>query len=129
MFKWINPINWFKGALAKAADDAIDENITVDKGKEILIVGINNAVTIAEKKMDDGECRTLARGLHLAGSALTDLGDAIDPDGEEGCHLSVGEFNMLLGDAQCALDILATEAWVNKVRENLKRFVRTKLNV
>ena len=123
----LNPIRWFKSAACSAVESKVDEVVTVENGKSLLISGVNKAVTLSEQKWDDDKCRTYARAFKLAGKAFTDLGDAVDPDGEDGRKLSVDEFNLLLGDAQAAFGIIVDEAWVAEQRERIKAFVRARL--
>ena len=125
----LNPIRWFKSAACSAVESKVDEVVTVENGKSLLISGVNKAVTLSEQKWDDDKCRTYARAFKLAGKAFTDLGDAVDPDGEDGRKLSVDEFNLLLGDAQAAFGIIVDEAWVAEQRERIKAFVRARLGV
>ena len=125
----LNPIRWFKSAACSAVESKVDEVVTVENGKSLLISGVNKAVALSEQKWDDDKCRTYARAFKLAGKAFTDLGDAVDPDGEDGRKLSVDEFNLLLGDAQAAFGIIVDEAWVAEQRERIKAFVRARLGV
>ena len=125
----LNPIRWFRSAACSAVESKVDEVATVENGKSLLISGVNKAVTLSEQKWDDDKCRTYARAFKLAGKAFTDLGDAVDPDGEDGRKLSVDEFNLLLGDAQAAFGIIVDEAWVAEQRERIKAFVRARLGV
>lgn len=129
MWKWLNPINWIKSAVASAIDEAIDENITFNKGRTLLIDGINLAVTASEKKWTDDECRSFARGCRLAATAMHDIADAIDPDGVEGRKISVDEFNVILGDAQSAFGTLIDEEKVEDLRAKLKSIVHSKLGI
>ena len=126
---WLNPAKWFRSAACSAVESKVDEVVTVENGKSLLISGVNKAVTLSEQKWDDDKCRTYARAFKLAGKAFTDLGDAVDPDGEDGRRLSVEEFNLLLGDAQAAFGIIVDEAWVAEQRERIKAFVRARLGV
>lgn len=130
--KWLgflNPVKWFKHAVADAVDSKIDEVMTVDNGRSLLITGVNKAVTLSEQKWDDDKCRTYSRAFKLAGKAFIDLGEAVDPDGEDGRKLSVDEFNILLGDAQSAFGIIVDEAWMSEQRERIKAFVHARLGV
>lgn len=128
MLKWLNPINWIKSAVLSAVEEAIEENITFNKGKTLLVDGINLAIIASEQKWTDDECRTFARGCRLAATAMNDIADAIDPDGVEGRKVSVDEFNVLLGDAQSAFGTLVTEEKISDFRDTLKGIVRSKLS-
>lgn len=125
----LNPVKWFKSAACSAVENKIDEVVTVDNGKSLLITGVNKAVTLSEQKWTDDQCRTYARAFKLAGKAFEDLGEAVDPDGEDGRRLSVEEFNLLLGDAQAAFGIIVDEAWMTEQRERVKAFVRQRLGM
>lgn len=120
----LNPIRWFKSAAYSAVESKVDEVVTVENGKSLVIAGVNKAVTLSENKWSDDECRTYARAFMLAGKAFTDLGEAVDPDGEDGRKMSVAEFNLLLGDAQAAFGIIVDEAWMAKQRERIKAHIR-----
>lgn len=129
LLDWLNPTKWFKNAACSAVDSKVDEVVTVANGKSLLITGINKAVTLSEQKWDDNKCRTYSRAFKLAGKAFTDLGEAVDPDGEDGRRLSVEEFNILLGDACAAFGIIVDEEWMTELRERIKMFVRIRLGV
>lgn len=129
MFKWLNPLNWFKQSVADAADKKVDELLTMSKGKQLVVDGINEVIVLTDEKWSDEECRKYARGFKLAGKALTDLGESIDPDGDEGRKLSVDEFEVLIGDALGAFGTVADEAWLAKRREEIKAFIHQKLGV
>lgn len=129
MIKWLNPITWFKSAAASIVAQKVDETLTIENGKTVLVGAINRAVTLTERVWDDGDCRTYARGFRLAAKALNDLADSVDPDGEEGRKMSVTEFEVLLGDAQAAFGILVDDKWLEGIRASIKDMVNEKLGV
>ena len=125
----LNPMKWVRSAAYSAVESKVDEVVTVENGKSLVIAGVNKAVTLSENKWSDDECRTYARAFKLAGKAFTDLGEAVDPDGEDGRKMSVAEFNLLLGDAQAAFGIIVDEAWMAKQRERIKAHIRYRLGM
>jgi hypothetical protein len=119
----------FKTALAKTVEKKVDEVFTLRNGKELVVAGINKAVTLSESRWDDGECAKYARGFRLAGKAFTDLADAIDPEGDDGRRMTTDEFEVLLGDALSAFGTVLSEDWVAERREEVKSFIRGSLGV
>lgn len=126
---WLNPINWIKSSVASYIDKKIDEALTSKNCKAMLVDGVNYAVSMSEKKWNDDQCRTTARGMRLAAKSLDDLAESIDPDGTEGRRISVEEFNLLLGDAQAAFGSVVTEDWLADKRGLLKGAVRKRLGL
>ena len=127
--KWLNPLNWFKASVVDAVEKKVDEVLTIRNGKELVVAGINKAVSLSEGKWDDVECAKYARGFRLAGKALNDLADAIDPEGADGRRMTTDEFELLLGDALAACGTVLSEEWVAARREEIKAFIRQKLGV
>lgn len=127
ILSWLNPVNWVKGAIGASVDKAIDENITIAKGKGLLVDGVNLAVIASEQKWSDDQCRTFARGCRLAAKALEDVAEAIDPDGVEGRAVTADELELLLGDAQVAFGTLMTEDKAEEIRGWLKGVIHAKL--
>ena len=127
MLKWLNPLNWFRTSVAEAVDRKVDEVVTVSKGKELLVAGVNKVVSLSEGKWDDAECAKYSRALKLAGKALTDLGDAIDPESEEGRSLSADEFEVLLADGMSAFGSFADEDLAARVRGEIKNYIHEKI--
>ena len=126
---WLNPINWIKRAIASSIYDAIDENVTLAKGKFLVVDGVNLAVTASEQMWTDDQCRTFSRGCRLASKALENFAEAIDPDGVDGRRISVDEFELLIGDVQSAFGVLVSEEKVEETREYLKGKIREKLGL
>ena len=127
--KWLNPLNWFKKAAATAIDQKVDEVMTLRNGKMLVVAGVNDVILLTENKWSDDECRRYARGFRLAGKALTDLADAIDPDGDDGRKLSADEFEVLMADALAAFGTVLDEASAERVRNTVKGYVHEKLGV
>lgn len=126
---WLNPINWFKTAVASLCDAKVDEYVTVPKGKELIIDATNMALAYSETRWTDDECRVFSRGLKLAGKALTDLGEAINPEGCDGRSVSLEEFEAILVDAQAAFGIIVTDEMAEQWRASIKQSFRKQLGI
>lgn len=125
----LNPLNWFKAAAANAAEQKVDELVTVDKGNELARGGVNYLIGLSGGKVADDKLRRIADGLVLGGTALTHLGEAIHPDGEDGRRLSEAEASRLYADIEKAFGNIFDEERLAEWRADLKNIIRAKLGV
>ena len=125
---WLNPVNWFRAAAASALDEKIDEYLTVDNARKLVADGVNKALDSAEWWNDD-RSRKVAKGLKVAGTALANLGAAIDPDGECGRGLSPEEVKRIECELSSALYDVVTDDLAAGWRDKLKSWVRSKIGL
>lgn len=126
--KWLNPVNWFRAAAASALEKKIDEYLTVDNGRKLIVEAVNKALDSAEW-WNDARCSKVARGLSHAAKSMQSLASAIDPAGDQGRGLSPGELKELEGDVMAAFGDVVTEDIAADWRGKLKSFVRSKIGI
>lgn len=125
---WLNPVNWFRAAAATALEKKIDEYLTVDRGRKLVVDAVNKALDSAEW-WTDGRSATVARGLSHAAKSMQTLAQAIDPAGECGRGLSPDELKALEADVMAAFGDVVTEDLAAEWRGKLKSFVRAKIGI
>lgn len=125
---WLNPVNWFRAAAASALEKKIDEYLTVDNGRKLIVEAVNKALDSAEW-WTDGRSATVARGLSVAGKSMQTLAQSIDPSGECGRGLSPEELKALETDVMAAFGDVVTEDIAADWRAKLKSFVRSKIGI
>lgn len=125
---WLNPVNWFRAAAASALEKKIDEYLTVDNGRKLIVEAVNKALDSAEW-WNDARCSKVARGLSHAAKSMQSLASAIDPAGEMGRGLSPEELKELEGDVMAAFGDVVTEDIAADWRKKLKEFVRGKIGI
>lgn len=125
---WLNPVNWFRAAAASALEKKIDEYLTVDNGRKIIVEAVNKALDSAEW-WNDARCSKVARGLSHAAKSMQSLASAIDPAGDQGRGLSPEELKELEGDVMAAFGDVVTEDIAADWRKKLKEFVRDKIGI
>ena len=125
---WLNPVNWFRAAAASALEKKIDEYLTVDNGRKIIVEAVNKALDSAEW-WNDARCSKVARGLSHAAKSMQSLASAIDPAGEAGRGLSPEELKELEGDVMAAFGDVVTEDIAADWRKKLKEFIRDKIGI
>jgi len=126
---WLNPANWIKAGIANSADQAIDTNVTLEKGKAVALLGVNNVIGLTESKINDDELRKYADAFINGGTALVKLGKGIHPDGEGGRKLTLGELDEIYTAIDDAFGNIIPEEKVAAFRKQLKAYVRTKLGI
>lgn len=125
---WLNPVNWFRAAAASALEKKIDEWLTVDNGRKLIVEAVNKALDSAEW-WNDARCSKMARGLSHAAKSMQSLASAIDPAGDQGRGLSPEELKELEGDVMAAFGDVVTEDIAADWRKKLKEFVREKIGI
>ena len=125
---WLNPVNWFRAAAASALEKKIDEYLTVDNGRKLIVEAVNKALDSAEW-WNDARCSKMARGLSHAAKSMQSLASAIDPAGDQGRGLSPEELKELEGDVMAAFGDVVTEDIAADWRAKLKSFVRAKIGI
>ena len=125
---WLNPVNWFRAAAASALEKKIDEYLTVDNGRKLIVEAVNKALDSAEW-WNDARCSKVARGLSHAAKSMQSLASAIDPAGDQGRGLSPEELKELEGDVMAAFGDVVTEDIAADWRKKLKEFVRGKIGI
>lgn len=125
---WLNPVNWFRAAAASALEKKIDEYLTVDNGRKLIVEAVNKALDSAEW-WNDARCSKVARGLSHAAKSMQSLASAIDPAGDQGRGLSPEELKELEGDVMAAFGDVVTEDIAADWRKKLKEFVRDKIGI
>ena len=125
---WLNPVNWFRAAAASALEKKIDEYLTVDNGRKLIVEAVNKALDSAEW-WNDARCSKMARGLSHAAKSMQSLASAIDPAGDQGRGLSPEELKELEGDVMAAFGDVVTEDIAADWRKKLKEFVREKIGI
>lgn len=125
---WLNPVNWFRAAAASALEKKIDEWLTVDNGRKLIVEAVNKALDSAEW-WNDARCSKVARGLSHAAKSMQSLASAIDPAGDQGRGLSPEELKELEGDVMAAFGDVVTEDIAADWRKKLKEFVRDKIGI
>lgn len=126
--KWLNPVNWFRAAAASALEKKIDEWLTVDNGRKLIVEAVNKALDSAEW-WNDARCSKVARGLSHAAKSMQSLASAIDPAGDQGRGLSPEELKELEGYVMAAFGDVVTEDIAADWRKKLKEFVREKIGI
>ena len=125
---WLNPVNWFRAAAASALEKKIDEYLTVDNGRKLIVEAVNKALDSAEW-WNDERCSKVARGLSHAAKSMQTLAQAIDPAGECGRGLSSEELKELEGDVMAAFGDVVTDDLAAGWRDKLKAWVRSKIGL
>lgn len=125
---WLNPVNWFRAAAASALEKKIDEWLTVDNGRKLIVEAVNKALDSAEW-WNDARCAKVARGLSHAAKSMQSLASAIDPAGDQGRGLSPEELKELEGYVMAAFGDVVTEDIAADWRKKLKEFVRDKIGI
>lgn len=125
---WLNPVNWFRAAAASALEKKIDEYLTVDNGRKLIVEAVNKALDSAEW-WNDARCSKVARGLSHAAKSMQTLAQAIDPSGECGRGLSPEELKALETEIMAAFGDVVTEDIAADWRKKLKEFVRDKIGI
>lgn len=125
---WLNPVNWFRAAAASALEKKIDEWLTVDNGRKLIVEAVNKALDSAEW-WNDARCSKVARGLSHAAKSMQSLASAIDPAGDQGRGLSPEELKELEGYVMAAFGDVVTEDIAADWRKKLKEFVRDKIGI
>lgn len=125
---WLNPVNWFRAAAASALEKKIDEYLTVDNGRKLIVEAVNKALDSAEW-WNDARCSKVARGLSHAAKSMQSLASAIDPAGDQGRGLSSEELKELEGDVMAAFGDVVTDDLAAGWRDKLKAWVRSKIGL
>ena len=99
----------------------------MDKGKELASDGVDYLIGLSGGKVADDKLRRIADGLVLGGTALTHLGEAIHPDGEDGRRLSEAEASRLFADIDKAFGNIFDEERLAERRADIKTIIRAKL--
>ena len=128
---WLNPVNWFRAAAASALEKKIDEWLTVDNGRKLIVEAVNKALDSAEW-WNDARCSKVARGLSHAAKSMQSL--AADEElRKKACRsvkaVSPEELKELEGDVMAAFGDVVTEDIAADWRKKLKEFVRDKIGI
>lgn len=128
MFSWLNPKNWFKSAAKSAAASAVDGYVTVEKAHELIVGAVNSVVTTGASKIGEDKLRKLSEGMVALGESLTALGNAVNPDGEEGGKVSEKELWQILGALNKGFGLCVDEEAVTSLRGKVKDLVNAKID-
>lgn len=126
---WLNPVNWAKVAVAKAADAKIDEYINASGAMQAVRFGVNKAVDLATARVDDDKTAKVADALMNAGELLVEIGKAIHPTSVEGKGISFEEMENISHALEKASITIADDSAFLALREKAKAFVREKLGI
>ena len=126
---WLNPVNWIKAGVAAKADAEIDKRLSAENLANDARQGINYLVALSESKVDDQKLRMISQDLIFAGESMKELGEAINPDGEEGRKLSESELSALNARVQVLFGDVFHEWDLAAIREKAKAIVRKALGV
>lgn len=126
---WLNPVNWIKAGVAAKADAEIDKRLSAENLANDARQGINYLVALSKSKVDDQKLRMISQDLIFAGEAMKELGEAINPDGEEGRKLSESELSALNARVQVLFGDVFHEWDLAAIREKAKAIVRKALGV